>query len=183
MTRLTSAREREIDELRAAITPGEWSAVPQTDGSKMICHEFETGKQMNPKGLRLIAHSLARKNSLAEDEANAAFIAAAPQIVDDQKAEIEALRARVTEFELGVAARKEQVRVISAQNEALRAENARMKGALKQITKAPSHPFPDAGAHSWQVLAEAVYRAFCDVRSIARAALTRPQDTEGKTDG
>ena len=58
-------------------TPLPWSIVPQNDGSAMIAHEYQTGKQMNPKGLRLIAHVLARGNSLQMDEANAAVIVAA----------------------------------------------------------------------------------------------------------
>jgi len=53
-----------------------WISVPQSDGSSMIAREYETGKQMNPKGLRLIAHVMARGNSLAEDEANARRIVA-----------------------------------------------------------------------------------------------------------
>ena len=53
-----------------------WILVPQSDGSAMIAREFETGKQMNPKGLRLIAHALARRDSLKEDEANARRIVA-----------------------------------------------------------------------------------------------------------
>lgn len=55
-------------------TPTPWILVPQGDGSSMLAREFETGKQMNPKGLRLVSHVFARGNSLAEDEANAAYI-------------------------------------------------------------------------------------------------------------
>lgn len=55
-------------------TPLPWVLVPQGDGSSMLAREFETGKQMNPKGFRLIAHILVRGNSLPENEANAAFI-------------------------------------------------------------------------------------------------------------
>lgn len=73
-------------------TPGPWVAVPQSDGSAMIAHEFETGKQMNPKGLRLIAHVLARRNSLAEDEANARLIAAAPELYASLRATLALIR-------------------------------------------------------------------------------------------
>ena len=55
-------------------TPTPWALVPQSDGSAMLAREYETGQQMNPKGLRLIAHVLARGNTLSEDEANAEFI-------------------------------------------------------------------------------------------------------------
>lgn len=51
-----------------------WMEVAQGDGSAMIVHEHETGNQMKPKGFRIVAQAFARKNSLAEDEANAAFI-------------------------------------------------------------------------------------------------------------
>lgn len=57
-------------------TPEPWIIVPQSDGSAMIALEFETDKQMNPKGLRLIAHVLARGNTLEQDEANARRIMA-----------------------------------------------------------------------------------------------------------
>ena len=63
-----------------------WVIVPQSDGSAMIAREFETGKQMNPKGLRLIAHCLARGNTLPEDEANAHLIASAPELLEACKA-------------------------------------------------------------------------------------------------
>ncbi len=66
----------------SAHTAGPWTLVAQSDGSAMIAREFATGKQMNPKGLRLIAHVLARGNSLAEDEANARLIAAAPELLE-----------------------------------------------------------------------------------------------------
>lgn len=65
----------------AAHTPGPWSIVPQNGVGPMIAREYETGKQMNPKGLRLVCHVLARGNSLPEDEANARLIAAAPDLL------------------------------------------------------------------------------------------------------
>ncbi len=61
-------------------TDGPWTAVPQSDGSAMIAHEYETGNQMRPKGLRLVCHVLTRGNSLKQDEANARLIAAAPEL-------------------------------------------------------------------------------------------------------
>jgi hypothetical protein len=63
-------------------TKGPWSQVPQTNGSTLIAHEFETGKQMNPKGLRLVCFTMARGNSLPENEANARLIAAAPDLLE-----------------------------------------------------------------------------------------------------
>lgn len=60
--------------LVAQHTPLPWIKVPQNDGSAMIAHEYQTGDQLRPKGLRLIAHVMARSKSLAEDEANTAFI-------------------------------------------------------------------------------------------------------------
>lgn len=65
----------------SAHTPGPWVAVPQSDGSAMVAHECATGKQLNPKGLRLVAHVMARGKSLLEDEANARLIAAAPELL------------------------------------------------------------------------------------------------------
>ena len=59
-------------------TPGPWSRVPQTSGGDLIAREYATGKQMSPKGLRMIAFMMARGNSLEQDEANARLIAAAP---------------------------------------------------------------------------------------------------------
>lgn len=55
-------------------TPTPWSIVPQTNGSSMIVRHYETGKQLCPKAMRIIAHVLARGNTLSEDEGNAAFI-------------------------------------------------------------------------------------------------------------
>lgn len=52
-------------------TPGPWSLIPQSNGSSMVVLVRETNQQMQPKAFRLIAHVLARGNSLAEDEANA----------------------------------------------------------------------------------------------------------------
>ena len=69
-----------IAALAEKTTVAAWSAVPQTDGSSMIAHEYPTGNQMRPKGLRLIAQVMARGNSLEQDTANAAFIAAAPDM-------------------------------------------------------------------------------------------------------
>lgn len=60
-----------------------WVNIPQTNGSSMICREYETGDQMNPKGLRLIANVLARLGSLREDEANTEFIVRAVNSHDD----------------------------------------------------------------------------------------------------
>lgn len=67
--------------MAVAHTPGPWSRVPQTSGGDLIAREYETGKQMQPKGLRLVAFMMARGNSLAEDEANAHLIAAAPLLL------------------------------------------------------------------------------------------------------
>ena len=63
-------------------TAGPWTLVPQSNGASMVAHEYETGKQMNPKGLRLISMMLARRDSLQEDEANARLIAAAPDLLE-----------------------------------------------------------------------------------------------------
>lgn len=62
-------------------TPGPWAVLPQNLAGPMIVHEFETGKQMNPTGYRLIAHMLQRGNSLEADKANARLIAAAPDLL------------------------------------------------------------------------------------------------------
>jgi hypothetical protein len=62
-------------------TPEPWIRVPQSNGSDLIAHEFVTGQQMTPKGLRLVAFTMARGSSLAEDEANARLIVAAPKLL------------------------------------------------------------------------------------------------------
>lgn len=62
-------------------TPGPWSRVPQSDGSTLIARRYETGNQMRPTGLRIIGFTMARSNSLAEDEANACLFAAAPELL------------------------------------------------------------------------------------------------------
>jgi hypothetical protein len=56
--------------------------VPQTQGGDLIAHQYETGNQMNPKGLRLVAFMMVRGKSLAEDEDNAKLIAAAPDLLE-----------------------------------------------------------------------------------------------------
>lgn len=65
----------------AAHTPAPWAIVPQTNGTSLIAREYATGKQMNPKGLRLVAFTMTRGDSLAEDEANARLISAAPDLL------------------------------------------------------------------------------------------------------
>jgi hypothetical protein len=62
-------------------TPGPWILVPQNGAGPMLAVRFETGKQMNPTGLRFIGHLLERKDSLDVDEANARIIAAAPAML------------------------------------------------------------------------------------------------------
>jgi hypothetical protein len=65
----------------ATHTPGPWEIIPQHGAGPMIAHPFETGNQMNPRGLRLVCHVLARGNSLAQDDANARLITAAPDLL------------------------------------------------------------------------------------------------------
>ena len=66
-------------------TPGPWSQVPQSDGSTLIARRYETGNQMKPMGLRIVGFTMARKDSLQEDEANARLIAAAPELLEALK--------------------------------------------------------------------------------------------------
>jgi hypothetical protein len=63
-------------------TPGPWVQVPQHGAGPMICHEYKTENQMNPTGLRLVCHILQRRDSLEQDEANAALINAAPELYE-----------------------------------------------------------------------------------------------------
>lgn len=70
-----------------------WILVPQSDGSYLIAHEYETGKQMNPKGLRLIAFTMARRDSLEMDDANAETIVQCVNGWDALTAERDRLRA------------------------------------------------------------------------------------------
>lgn len=77
-------------------TQGDWTRVPQNQGGDLIAHPFETGNQMNPKGLRLIAFMMLRGNSIKEDEANADFIISAPELAEQLRlavAEVERLEA------------------------------------------------------------------------------------------
>ena len=85
-----------LKSLLAATTQGDWMGVAQGDGSTMIAHQYETGNQVRPLGLRLVCHVLARRDTLAEDQANAAFIVAAqPSVVLRLLNEVEAERAKV----------------------------------------------------------------------------------------
>lgn len=51
-----------------------WTLVPQSNGGYLVAHKYDTGEQMSPTGLRLIAFTMARGNSLEMDEANAVRI-------------------------------------------------------------------------------------------------------------
>lgn len=63
-------------------TLGPWELMPQGAGGPLVAHRFNTGKQMEPTGLRLVCSILQRGSSLSEDEANAKLIAAAPNLLD-----------------------------------------------------------------------------------------------------
>ncbi len=67
-------------------TPAPWIEIPQSNGSRMIALEYETGEQNNPKCLRLIANVIARKDTLLIDEANARLVASAPELLEALKA-------------------------------------------------------------------------------------------------
>lgn len=66
-------------------TPGQWEIIPQSIGGSIIAHPFETSQQLNPTGLRLICQMWQRGSSLAEDQANASLIAAAPELLEALK--------------------------------------------------------------------------------------------------
>jgi hypothetical protein len=70
---------------KTAHTPGPWTIVPQSGAGPMIAHPYETGNQLNPHGLRLVCHVLARYNSLEQDNSNARLIAAAPDLLQSLK--------------------------------------------------------------------------------------------------
>lgn len=57
-----------------AHTPTPWELVPQNGGGPIIVRRIETGSQMAPTKLRLIAQCFERGNSFAEDKANAEFL-------------------------------------------------------------------------------------------------------------
>lgn len=59
-------------------TDGPWDLIPQDGAGHYIAHRHKVGDEAEPTGLRLIAHLLERKASLAEDLANGRLIAAAP---------------------------------------------------------------------------------------------------------
>ena len=62
-------------------TPGPWDVIPQGANGPLIARQYETGQQLNPKGLRLVCHVLTRRDSLSQDEANARLLAAAPDLL------------------------------------------------------------------------------------------------------
>ena len=64
-----------------AHTPGEWTVVPQSDGSMLIVRQYDTGEQMRPIGMRIVAQVFARGTSLDEDKANGRLIASAPALL------------------------------------------------------------------------------------------------------
>jgi hypothetical protein len=73
--------------------------MPQHGAGPMVARQFDTGKQMNPVGYRLVAHMLQRRDSLETDEANARLIAAAPTMLEA----LEELIGEVRETGLAVA--------------------------------------------------------------------------------
>jgi hypothetical protein len=84
----------DIEAIRAranAATAGPWIRVPQRGTGDMIAREYDTGKQMSPRGLRLICSMLMRGNSRKQDQANSEFIANARADIPDLLNEIERL--------------------------------------------------------------------------------------------
>ena len=77
--------------MSAKFTPGPWAQVPQSNGSVMIARRYETGKQLNPHGLRLVCNVLVRGSSMSEDDANAHLIAAAPEMYEAVETALECL--------------------------------------------------------------------------------------------
>lgn len=55
----------------------------------MIAHPFETGNQMSPQGLRIVAFMMARRDSINEDKANAALVEAAPDLLEALKLSVD----------------------------------------------------------------------------------------------
>lgn len=51
-----------------------WELVPQNGAGPIIARKVETGNQMTPTRIRLVAQVFERGNSLKEDRANAEFI-------------------------------------------------------------------------------------------------------------
>lgn len=92
MTAITDAMLKEWEGLCEKATPGDWITVPQHIAGPLIAHSFETGQKMRPTGLRLICHMMERGKSLSEDQANAAFIAAARTALPLLIAEVRKLR-------------------------------------------------------------------------------------------
>jgi hypothetical protein len=84
-----------IRKLLEGVTQGPWEEIPQHGAGPIIAHPYETGSQMNPRGLRLVCHVLARGNSLKQDEANARFIASTRTLVPQLCDEVERLMAAV----------------------------------------------------------------------------------------
>ena len=108
-------------------TPAEWSVIPQGDGSLLVARRFETGKQMNPLGLRLIAHVLTRGNSIEQDKANARLIAAAPDLLEALQAVLKAVR-RTASTPTTVAEAERQLDEIRAARELADAAIAKATG-------------------------------------------------------
>jgi hypothetical protein len=60
-------------------------------------------------------------------------------------------------------------------------KNARLWKALEKIKKIPTKPFPDRGAHSERVFADATWTAWSRIQVIARTAL-HPEPHEAPAD-
>lgn len=176
---MTPEREREIDELRAGITPGEWIA-DDNEGYGIWSVWAGSAPSGNVLPRRLVAQCPGD-----DAEPYAAFIAAAPQIVDEQKAEIEALRidyffekCRVSQLEGEVVVLNEHVGSKDAEIEALRAENARMRGRIADL----EFELGINAEHNARIAAasggkrDLLAAASSSKVSTFDAALTRPQD-------
>lgn len=118
---MTPKKKIELLRLCEEATETPWEEVPQNGAGPIIAHRFGTGNQMQPTGLRLICHVLQRGNSLKQDRANAAFIAAARSAVSDLLAENEKQASEIAAF--------------TAECGHLEAENERLTNSLAQANK------------------------------------------------
>ena len=95
---------------------------------------------------------------------------------------LDLLRAMADDAEIVQSCELDGLAVMERRREAIRTVEA-MAGALEQIKKLPSKPFPDPGAHSWEAFARAVMGAFTDARMDAVRALAAIESAAPAGDG
>ena len=150
---MTPERRKEIAELRSRITPGPWSTSDRcydwlhSDGWLIIATiTDEDNDELDVAIAGVYERSSQNPNepTAKRASANAAFLAAAPQIVDEQNAEIDRLsvayyfeQGRVKQLESESVVSGERLAISQAEIDRLTAENARLREALIDMLEGP----------------------------------------------